>query len=48
MNRLNIEVEFDLGAKGREEPRRPEYQAVIESIRRFIREELGVGRGPKI
>jgi len=47
MNRLNIEVEFDLGAKGREEPRRPEYQAVIESIR-FIREELGVGRGPKI
>jgi hypothetical protein len=44
MNRLNIEVEFDPGADGREEARRREYQAVVDSIR-FTRDELGVGRG---
>ena len=42
MKRLNIEVEFDPGADGREEARRREYQAVVDSIR-FTREELGVG-----
>ncbi len=47
MKRLNIEVEFDPGADGREEARRREYQAVVDSIR-FTREELGVGRGPKL
>ncbi|MGD9302127.1 MAG: TIM barrel protein [Desulfobacterales bacterium] len=45
MKRLNIEVEFDPGADGREEARRREYQAVVDSIR-FTREELGVGREP--
>jgi len=44
MKRLNIEVEFDPGADGREEARRREYQAVVDSIR-FAREELGVGQG---
>jgi sugar phosphate isomerase/epimerase len=44
MKRLNIEVEFDPGADGREEARRREYQAVVDSIR-FTREELGVGSG---
>ena len=44
MKRLNIEVEFDPGADGREEARRREYQAVVDSIR-FVREELGVGPG---
>ena len=44
MKRLNIEVEFDPGADGREEACRREYQAVVDSIR-FTREELGVGRG---
>jgi sugar phosphate isomerase/epimerase len=44
MKRLNIEVEFDPGADGREEARRREYQAVVDSIR-FTREELGVGQG---
>jgi hypothetical protein len=43
MKRLNIEVEFDPGADDREEARRREYQAVVDSIR-FTREELGVGR----
>jgi sugar phosphate isomerase/epimerase len=43
MKRLNIEVEFDPGTDGREEARRCEYQAVVDSIR-FTREELGVGR----
>jgi sugar phosphate isomerase/epimerase len=43
MKRLNIEVEFDPGADGREEARRREYQAVVDSIR-FTREELGVGQ----
>ena len=43
MKRLNIEVEFDPGTDGREEARRREYQAVVDSIR-FTREELGVGR----
>jgi sugar phosphate isomerase/epimerase len=33
MKRLNIEVEFDPGADGREEARRREYQAVVDSIR---------------
>jgi sugar phosphate isomerase/epimerase len=42
MTRLNIEVEFDPEADGREEARRREYQAVVDSIR-FAREELGVG-----
>jgi sugar phosphate isomerase/epimerase len=42
MKRLNIEVEFDPGADDREEARRGEYEAVVESIR-FTREELGVG-----
>ena len=44
MNRLNFEVEFDPGNDGREEARRCEYQAVVDSIR-FTREDLGVGRG---
>jgi hypothetical protein len=39
-------VEFDPAADGREEARRREYQAVVESIR-FAREELGVGLGPQ-
>lgn len=43
MKRLNIEVEFDPGSDDREEARRREYQAVVDSIR-FTREELGVGR----
>ena len=43
IKRLNIEVEFDSGADGREEARRCEYQAVVDSIR-FTREELNVGR----
>jgi hypothetical protein len=43
MTRLNIEVEFDPGADERDEARRREYQAVVDSIR-FVREELGVGR----
>jgi sugar phosphate isomerase/epimerase len=43
MKRLNIEVEFDPGADGREEARRREYQAVVNSIR-FTREVLGVGQ----
>jgi hypothetical protein len=43
MKRLNIEVEFDPESYGREEARRREYEAVVESIR-FVREELGVGR----
>jgi sugar phosphate isomerase/epimerase len=43
MTRLNIEVEFDPGNDGRDEARRREYQAVVDSIR-FVREELGVGR----
>ena len=47
MKRLNIEVEFDPGADGCEEARRREYQAVVDSIR-FVREELGVGRGLEI
>ena len=46
MTRLNIEVEFDPGADERDEARRREYQAVVDSIR-FVREELGVGREPK-
>ena len=44
MKRLNIEVEFDPGADGREEARRREYQAVVDSIR-FTRKKLGVGQG---
>ena len=36
--------EYDPGADGREEARRREYQAVVDSIR-FAREELGVGQG---
>jgi hypothetical protein len=47
MKRLNIEVEFDPGADGREEARRREYQAVVDSIR-FTREELGVGQGSQL
>jgi hypothetical protein len=47
MKRLNIEVEFDPGADGREEARRCEYQAGVDSIR-FVREELAVGREPEI
>ncbi|MGD9372497.1 MAG: TIM barrel protein [Desulfobacterales bacterium] len=43
MKRLNIEVEFDPGTDGREEARRREYQAVVDSIR-FTRAELGVGQ----
>lgn len=43
MKRLNIEVEFDPGADGRDEACRREYQAVVDSIR-FVREELGVGQ----
>ena len=43
MKRINIEVEFDPGTDGREEARRREYQAVVDSIR-FTREELGVGQ----
>jgi len=43
INRLNIEVEFDPGNDDREEARRREYQAVVDSIR-FTREELGVGQ----
>ena len=43
MKRLNIEVEFDPGADGREEARRREYQAVVDSIR-YTREELGVSQ----
>ena len=43
MKRLNIEVEFDPGIDGREEARRREYQAVVDSIR-FTREVLGVGQ----
>ena len=43
MNRLNIEVEFDPEGDGRDEARRREYEAVVESIR-FTREELGVGQ----
>ncbi len=46
MTRLNIEVEFDPGADGRDEARRREYQAVVDSIR-FVREELGVGKEMK-
>ncbi len=46
MTRLNIEVEFDPGADGRDEARRREYQAVVDSIR-FVREELGVGQEMK-
>jgi sugar phosphate isomerase/epimerase len=46
MKRLNIEVEFDPGTDGREEARRREYQAVVDSIR-FTREELGVGQESK-
>jgi len=46
MKRLKIEVEFDPGVDGREKARRREYQAVVDSIR-FVREELGVGRGSK-
>jgi len=42
MKRINIEVEFDPGADGREEARRREYQAVVDSI--LTREELGVGQ----
>jgi sugar phosphate isomerase/epimerase len=44
MKRLNIEVEFDPGNDNREEARRREYQAVVDSIR-FTREELGVCHG---
>jgi sugar phosphate isomerase/epimerase len=44
MKRLNIEVEFDPANDGREEARRREYQAVVDSIR-FVREELGVDPG---
>jgi sugar phosphate isomerase/epimerase len=47
MKRLNIEVELDPGADGREEARRREYQAVVDSIR-WTREELGVGQEPKV
>jgi hypothetical protein len=47
MKRLNIEVEFDPGDDGREEARRREDQAVLESIR-FVRGGLGVGRGLEI
>jgi sugar phosphate isomerase/epimerase len=47
MKRLNIEVEFDPENDGREEARRREYEAVVESIR-FVREELGVGQGPQL
>ena len=43
IKRINIEVEFDLGADGREEARRREYQAVVDSTR-FTRQELGVGQ----
>jgi sugar phosphate isomerase/epimerase len=43
MKRLNIEVEFDPGADSRDEARRREYAAVVESIR-FTREVLGVGQ----
>ena len=46
MTRLNIEVEFDPGTDGRDDARRREYQAVVDSIR-FVREELGVGQEPK-
>ena len=46
MTRLNIEVEFDPGSDERDEARRREYQAVVDSIR-FVREELGVGRETK-
>ena len=46
MTRLNIEVEFDPGADSRDEARRREYQAVVDSIR-FVREELGVGQEKK-
>jgi sugar phosphate isomerase/epimerase len=46
MTRLNIEVEFDPGTDGREEARRREYQAVVDSIR-FVREELGVRQEKK-
>jgi len=42
IKRINIEVEFDPGTDGREEARRREYQAVVDSIR-FTRVELGVG-----
>ena len=38
-----IEVEFDPGNDDREEARRREYQAVVDSIR-FTREVLGVGQ----
>jgi len=47
MKRLNIEVEFHPSADGREEARRREYQAVVDSIR-FSREELGVGQGSQL
>jgi sugar phosphate isomerase/epimerase len=41
MKRLNLEVEFDPGGADRDEARRLEYEAVVESIR-FAREDLGV------
>ncbi len=47
MKRLNIEVEFDPGTDNREEARRCEYQAVVDSIR-FTREKLGVGQGHEL
>jgi sugar phosphate isomerase/epimerase len=47
MKRLNIEVEFDPENDGREEARRREYEAVVESIR-FVREELSVGQGSQL
>ena len=46
MTRLNIEVEFDPGADERDEARRREYQAVVDSIR-FVRQELGVSQEKK-
>ena len=43
MRRLNIEVEFDPQGSGKNEARRREYQAVVDSIR-FVRETLKVKR----
>jgi hypothetical protein len=44
INRVNHPyVEFDPGGDDREEARRREYEAVVDSIR-FTRGELGVGQ----
>ncbi len=45
MHRLNLEVEFDARTQDRDEARRLEYAAMVESIR-FAREELKVARQP--